>query len=150
VHTDDLLDGWADQFTFWSRLETGLLHPLRRGEQGSYRAYDWIAGRFGAPRDLDPPEVLILEGSTSARTPILDEVSFSVFVDAPEPVRLARALDRDGTAIEQPLRRWMRAENAHFAAEATRDRVDLVVDGAPIGPYDPVHQYLPMRTGRVP
>src|ERR687886_2225086 len=46
VHTDDLLDGWADQVTFWPRLEEWVLAPVRRGEPGAYRRYDWHAGSF--------------------------------------------------------------------------------------------------------
>ena len=38
VHTDDLLDGWEDQFTFWPRLACGVLEPLARGEVASLGA----------------------------------------------------------------------------------------------------------------
>ena len=31
AHTDDLLAGWEDQFTFWPRLEEWVLVPLRAG-----------------------------------------------------------------------------------------------------------------------
>lgn len=34
VHTDDLLDGWDDQLTFWPRLEEWVLGPLRAGRPG--------------------------------------------------------------------------------------------------------------------
>ena len=47
VHTDDLLDGWADQFTFWPRLESGVLRPLARGVEGRHPVYDWARGSFG-------------------------------------------------------------------------------------------------------
>src|SRR5262245_21500525 len=36
IHTDDLLDGWADQVSFWPRLEEWVLAPLRRGAAARY------------------------------------------------------------------------------------------------------------------
>ena len=52
VNTDDLLDGWDDQFTFWTRLEADVLGPLRAGRAGALPAV-----RLDAPRvrrHLDP------------------------------------------------------------------------------------------------
>src|SRR5690242_15913402 len=49
VHTDDLLDGWDDQFTFWERLERQVLSPLRRGETAGYQRYQWHLGKFAGP-----------------------------------------------------------------------------------------------------
>ena len=48
MHTDDLLDGWDDQFTFWERLEEQVLRS-RCGTAGPPRigAYLWDAGPFG-------------------------------------------------------------------------------------------------------
>ena len=40
VHTDDLLDGWQDQFTFWPRLRAQVLQPLASGIAARYRRYD--------------------------------------------------------------------------------------------------------------
>ena len=34
VRTDDLLDGWDDQLTFWPRLQEWVLAPLRDGRPG--------------------------------------------------------------------------------------------------------------------
>jgi len=129
-HTDDLLDGWDDLLTFWPRLETGVLAPLRRGVPGSYRRYDWHRGRFETThRPVPVTDVLVLEGVTSARAAIRPELTLSVFVTADRGTRLARMLDRDGAHLSDHLRRWMRVEAGHFAADRTRDAADVVVDG---------------------
>lgn len=134
VHTDDLLDGWGDLLTFWPRLESGVLAPLSRGEPARYRAYDWHLGRFGDEwRVVPPPEVLILEGVTSARAEVRDRLSLAVFVDAPEQVRLDRVLARDGEGVRADLVRWMAAEQVHFAVDRTRQVADVVVDTALAG-----------------
>ncbi|MGW0430997.1 hypothetical protein ACWDV4_00385 [Micromonospora sp. NPDC003197] len=132
VHTDDLLDGWMDQFTFWSRLEEWVLAPLRAGRTGYYRSYDWDQRRFGADWTPVPPApVVILEGFTAARATIRPELTFAVFVTAPDQLRLDRALTRDGAAIRPQLDRWRRAEHDHLALDDTAGDADLIVDGAP-------------------
>ncbi len=143
VHTDDLLDGWDDQFTFWNRLEERVLTPLRAGRPGSYRRYSWVRRAF-LPREVPVPvaPVLLLEGVSAARAAIRPELTLSVQVTAPEPVRLRRALDRDGAHLLAELRRWHAGEAAHFAADRTADAVDLVVDGAPTLPHDRDHYYV--------
>ncbi|MFV2013177.1 MULTISPECIES: uridine kinase family protein [unclassified Micromonospora] len=131
VHTDDLLDGWRDQFTFWPRLCACVLDPLRAGRPARYRPYDWAAGRFGDGWTvIEPPAVLVLEGVSAARAAVRPAATLSVYVTAPEPVRLARSLTRDGAAMQPTLDRWRRAEERFFTADGTPGSVDLLVDGA--------------------
>jgi hypothetical protein len=145
VHTDELLEGWQDQFTFWDRLETGVLGPLERGEPGGHPIYDWAAGRFGGWRRVPVPEVLIVEGATSARTEAYPRLSFSIFLLAEPDVRLRRVLDRDGPGVAAPLWRWMAAEDEHFATAGTAFRVDRLVDGAARVGHDPESEYVRLR-----
>jgi uridine kinase len=134
VHTDDLLDSWDDQFTFWPRLEDQVHGPLRRGETACYRRYRWDVAAFDpAPVRLDPAPVVIIEGVSSARRAIRPELSLAVFVTAPAALRLARVLARDGddsVAFRAYLGRWRTAEDRHFAEDETAEHADLVVDGA--------------------
>jgi uridine kinase len=134
VHTDDLVDGWDDQFTFWDRLEKTVLGPLRRGETACYPRYQWQTGTFDAtPVCLDPAPVVIVEGVSAARRLIRPELSLAIFLTAPAPLRLARALARDGDdslAFRAYLGRWRVAEDRHFAEDETASQADLVVDGA--------------------
>nr|WP_225854730.1 hypothetical protein [Micromonospora sp. ALFpr18c] len=146
VHTDDLLDGWDDQFSFWSRLDEEVLAPLREGKPGAYRRYSWVRRRF-LPRPVPVPvaPVLVVEGVSAARRIVAPEVTLAVFVTAPASLRLARAVERDGPEILPELRRWHVGERAHFAADDTAARVDLVVDGAPTLPLDGSRYYVRVR-----
>lgn len=148
VHTDDLLDGWADQFTFWPRLEEQVLAPLRAGRPGGYRRYSWVRRDF-LPRVVPVPvaPVLIVEGVSAARQEIRPEATLAVLVTAPAELRTARAVARDGAEILPELRRWHAGERAHFAADDTATGADLVVDGAPTLPHD-AHHYYVRRPGR--
>ncbi|MGW4945415.1 uridine kinase family protein [Actinoplanes sp. NPDC004185] len=137
VHTDDLLDGWDDQFSFWARLEEQVLDPLRHGRPATYRRYLWHREAFGGnPVIVEPAPAVLLEGVTAARRVIRPELSFSVFVTAPADLRWRRALARDGAddvAFRAYLERWRVNEDRHFAADATAAHVDLLVDGAAEG-----------------
>ncbi len=134
VHTDDLLDGWDDQFTFWSRLEELVLGPLAAGHDAVYQRYLWHRGRFGgSPVRIEPAPCVLLEGVSSARREIRSRSSFAVFLIAPADLRWRRAIERDGTddvAFRAYLERWRAAEEVHFAGDGTRAAADLVVDGA--------------------
>jgi uridine kinase len=145
VHTDDMLDGWADQFAFWPRLERGVLEPLARGEPGRYPIYDWVGERFGGDLHVPVPDVLIVDGGTSARAEAYPRLSFSIFVTADRDLRLRRALARDGATVEAPLRRWMAAEDGYFATAATAERVDRLVDGVARVGHDPEDEYVRLR-----
>jgi uridine kinase len=143
VHTDDLLDGWDDQLTFWSRLEECVLAPLRAGRPGAYRRYSWARRAF-LPRPVPVPvaPVLLVEGVSAARAAASADLTLAVFVTAPAPLRLTRAVRRDGPEILPELRRWHLGERAHFAADRTETRADLVVDGAPTLPHDAARYYV--------
>jgi uridine kinase len=153
VHTDDLLDGWEDQLTFWDRLERQVLEPLRHGRPGRYQRYLWHRRRFGgAWVTVEPAAVVLVEGVTAARSVIRPEVSLSVFVTAPADVRLRRATERhvespgaeapDRVAVRAYLERWRIAEDRHFAADSTAAHVDLLVDGAPQTEHDPDDRFV--------
>ena len=142
VHTDDLLEGWAGIVSFWPRLEQGVLGPLAAGGPGEYHCYDWDAGRFRSePAVVPVPDVLIIEGVTSARAALCPRATLTVRVVAPRHVRLSRGIARDGEGLRQQWLRWMAAEEAHFAAEAS-GRQDLVVDGASGLRHDLEREYV--------
>jgi uridine kinase len=146
VHTDDLLAGWTDMVSFWPRATEWILDPLTRGEPARYRRYDWVGDRFEDDwQDIGIPDVLVLEGVTSARAAIRPRLSLSVFVTADRELRLARGIERDGEALRPQWERWMVDEDAHFAADATMAGVDLVVDGAPTVAHHPDQEFVRLR-----
>jgi uridine kinase len=156
VHTDDLLDGWDDQFTFWARLEEQVLDPLRHGRPGRYQRYLWHRRSFGGvPVTVAPSGVVLLEGVSAARAAVWPELSLSVFVTAPAGVRWRRALERhvdapgavapDRVVARAYLERWRAAEDRHFAADSTADHADLLVDGTAQLDEDPTEASDPAR-----
>lgn len=130
LHMDDVYAGWTPVGAF-GRLAAGVLRPLAAERPGAYHRYDWAAGRFEqAATPVPVPDVLVLEGCGSCPRAADRWAVLRVWVEAPPDVRLARGLARDGAALEPHWRRWQALEPALFAAEATRERADLLVDGA--------------------
>jgi uridine kinase len=129
VHMDDLYAGWTLAGAF-ARLAAGVLRPLAEDRPGAYHRYDWAAARFeDAPTAVPVPDVLVVEGCGSCPRAVDACAVLRVWVEAPLAVRLARGLARDGAAFEAQWLRWQRTEASAFAAEGTRARADVLVDG---------------------
>ncbi|GAA2728777.1 uridine kinase family protein [Cellulomonas aerilata] len=129
LHGDDLLAGWGDLEGWWSRLADGVLAPLAAGRPGRYRRYDWVERRFAEEHDVPLTGALVVEGCGAGRRAADAVAVLRVWVEAPPDVRLARGLERDGEDMRSEWLAWMAAEAAHFAAEGTRERADVLVDG---------------------
>jgi uridine kinase len=129
LHADDLLAGWGDLEGWWDRLARQVLEPLAAGRQGRYRRYDWLAGDFAEEHVVPVTDHLVVEGCGAARRAADAVAVLRVWVEAPDDVRLARGLARDGESMRPEWLAWMAAEAAHFAAERTRERADVRVDG---------------------
>ncbi|MEO9325090.1 4-amino-4-deoxy-L-arabinose transferase [Nocardioides sp. C4-1] len=131
VHMDDLYDGWTGLDTVSAQLRT-LLEPLSAGRPGRYRRYDWHAHAFAETVDVAVPAsgLLVVEGVGSGSPSVAHLTTALVWVEAPRDLRLRRGIDRDGEALRAQWHAWQDAEDAHLARHRTRERADLVVDGA--------------------
>jgi hypothetical protein len=130
LHLEDLYAGWTLTGAV-ARLSAGVLRPLAEGRPGASHRYDWPTARFAPePVAVGVPEVLVVEGCGSAPRALDPWTTLRVWVQAPDELRLARGLARDGADLAPQWRRWLATEAAEFAAEGTRARCDLAVDGA--------------------
>jgi len=128
VHMDALYPGWDGLASGVARVARDLLAPLAAGKAGGYRRYDWLRGRDAELVEVAPGGLLVLEGvGAGGDASFAPWVTLLVWVEAPLPVRAARAVTRDGIATGPQLEAWRRHEDAWFAEHRTRDRADLVV-----------------------
>jgi uridine kinase len=135
---DDLYDGWDGGARGFGLLRDHVLSRLAEGREGRYRRYDWNLGAY-AERHVVPVSVdlLIVEGVTAADRGAEPWPSLRIWIETSNDVRLDRGIDRDGEALRDRWLDWMRWERDHFAAENTRERADVIVDGDPAVPHDP-------------
>lgn len=135
VHTDDLASH-DHLFDWWPSLVESVFRPLQAGLPGRYRVYDWPAHRFGPSRDVPPAPVLIVEGVGSGRRELAPWLCYLIWVQSDPELAGSRGLGRDIQTLGDEWRdeltgfwaRWIEAERAHFAADPTVNRADLVID----------------------
>ena len=138
VHMDDLFGGWT-MTGLTVRLSSGVLEPLAEGRSGSYQRYDWDTAAF-LPDPLPVPvvDVLIVEGCGSSPRDFDRWTTLRIWVEAPQELRLARGIERDGAALTDEWIRWQQLEADVFEAEDTRARADLRVNGTMACPENAV------------
>ncbi|WP_113702389.1 uridine kinase family protein [Nonomuraea lactucae] len=130
VHSDDFPVPWEEGPGPWfGALDEQVLRPLRRGLPGAFRRYDWVRGAYAELVTVPVAPVLVIEGVGTARRSAAGLLAFTVWVEAPETVRLRRVIERDGPELEPRWRAWFEAEREWFAGDGTRERADLVASG---------------------
>ena len=130
VRLDDLFAGWSMTGAV-ARLCAGVLRPLAEGRAGAFSRFDWHIHRFEpVPVPVPAAEILLVEGCGSSPRSLDPWTSLRIWVEAPPALRTARGLERDGAHMAGEWRRWQGLEAAQFAAQDTRARADVRIDGA--------------------
>jgi uridine kinase len=133
LHLDDLYPGWDGLAASVPLLRDGVVAPLLAGRDATHPAVGLAPLR--APGDtvvVGRPPVLVLDGVGSGARPIAAHAVLLVWVEAPRDERFRRGIARDGETYRPHWERWAAQEAAHFAAEGTRARADVVVDGTAV------------------
>ena len=114
----------------WRRLRDQVLTPLSRDEPASYRRYDWPTDELAEWHRVPVGGIVVVEGNYCTRRELFDLFDFTVWIEAPHELRLARGIRRGGEDTrERWLTEWMPEEERYLEAERPASRVDLVVDG---------------------
>ena len=142
---DDFVS-WPDLAGWWPRFEAQVLQPILDGRDAHYQVRDWANDEFGTSlagwKTLPWSPVVVVEGVTCTRRAAAGRLAYSIWVEVPEQLRLDRGIDRDGEDHRDLWLTWMREEQEFFAADKTRQRADLRIDGAPSVAHDPETQVV--------
>lgn len=128
VHMDDMYAGWSGLASIAEKIQRQILTPISKGEQGCYQRYDWYQERYVEWVPLPGAPVLILEGCGSGSRVVDEHLGLLVWVSAPDAVRLARGLARDGKQMAPQWHGFMADEAQLYAAEETAARAHLHLD----------------------
>jgi uridine kinase len=126
VHIDDFarpeVRGWERD-----RFLRQVLRPLLAGRPGRYQRWDFDRN-VGAEWHTVPVGVpVIVEGVSATDERLGVPWDFTIWVEVPLEVRLARALERDGPErMDRWLTDWMPSEDAYEEAQRPQERVNLV------------------------
>jgi uridine kinase len=114
----------------WRRVCAQVLEPLANDESARYQRYDWDRDRLADWHEIQPGEVLIVEGNYAIRPELRAYYDFTIWVEAPHDVRLRRGLERDGDDARATwLESWMPEEERYVARFDPRAHADVVADG---------------------
>ena len=116
----------------WGRLRDQVLAPLRRGVNAQYERYDWKRDILLAAREVQPNQIVIVEGVYASRRELAGLYDLRVWVECPREVRLARGIARDGASARWRWEHdWMPSEDRYVEQHRPFERADLIVAGAP-------------------
>src|SRR5258708_3716719 len=80
----------------WERIEKEIFIPIRNNTPITYQFYDWSKDIITHSVEVPNDKTIIIEGGYSLQPRFFNDYDFTVFVEAPEDLRLQRALVRDG------------------------------------------------------
>jgi uridine kinase len=126
VHIDDFarpdVQGWEQD-----RFVRQVLQPLLAGRPGRYQRWDFDRNVGAEWHNVPVGVPVVVEGVSATDVRLGIPWDFTIWVEVPYEVRLARAIQRDGPErLDRWLTDWMPSEDAYEAAQRPQDRVDLV------------------------
>jgi uridine kinase len=127
VSLEDLYGGWDGLERGIDLLVSTVLEPLAAGQAPRVPRYDWVAGEWAAPRVIETPDILIVEGVGAGARRAASFESLVVWLEVPAPVRKRRALGRDGETFAPYWDRWAAQEDLMLARDRTQDRADITI-----------------------
>nr|WP_243843678.1 hypothetical protein [Microbacterium endophyticum] len=128
VALDDLYPGWDGLAAGVDYALKHVIEPYARHETARWRKWDWTRERRGSYSEVEPRELLIVEGSGVITERSMRFASIGVWLDAPAVARKRRALARDGEAYVPHWERWAAQEDAHILRDQPAARATLTFD----------------------
>ena len=101
VHGDDFASPSVPEWDF-ARFNAQVVQPLLAGRPARYQRWDWHTDTGAEWHDVPVGVVVVVEGVSSTRREVTAPWDLTIWVEAPEDVRLARALERDGPDLLAP------------------------------------------------
>ncbi len=99
------------------RFREEILEPVSLGRHFWYVPYSCRTGRLVTPVAIDPPPILIAEGSYSCHPHLRDCYDLRFFLSVDKETQMARIRARNGEESAEIFRtRWIPLEEAYFAA----------------------------------
>jgi energy-coupling factor transporter ATP-binding protein EcfA2 len=123
VHLDDFYPGWR------GLQAAARAVPALLGANPRYRRWDWDADRPAELVGVPSGRPLVIEGSGAVTAAATRGGAYSIWVDAPEPMRRYRALVRDGEGYARSSwwAVWTAQEIYHERRDHPRELADAQV-----------------------
>ncbi|KQQ00650.1 MULTISPECIES: hypothetical protein [unclassified Rathayibacter] len=127
VRMDDLYPGWSGLDRAVASSHRELVRPHSLGVPAHWRPWNWAADTTAGSRLVTAP-LLVLEGCGAAGAANRARADLTLWIEAGEQERRARALARDGALFESHWDEWDEQFRRYCARESPRAGADVVVD----------------------
>jgi uridine kinase len=125
IHMDDLYDGWDGLQAGVDYLQRMIISPVANRKKASWQEFDWALGERERWREFEGQTPLIVEGCGSLSRLAAQSSEIKIWVEAPDEVRYARWLDREGS--EENFGRWAAQEVEFYARERSTELAEITV-----------------------
>jgi predicted kinase len=129
ISLDDVYPGWDGLDAGSAHVFSRVMIPFSSGRPGLYTTWDWAAQRPGGKVVIDPLRPLIVEGCGAIRRESVVLATRSVWMDASEETRKARALARDGDLLRPHWTRWALQEERFLAIHDSAQLANDILSG---------------------
>ena len=105
-----------------------VLEPLSRGEIVRYRRFDCSTFTLKEPVEVEPKQLVIVEGAYSMHPELADHYDLSVFLDVSSELQRDRIVKRNGPEMAKRFHdEWIPMEQLYFSKMDVKERCDLVI-----------------------
>jgi uridine kinase len=128
IHMDDLYDGWDNALgADLSAILKYLVNQHQKGSSAQIKRYNWSTSSFGESENIEPADLLILEGVGSGDKSLQDDLAALIWIDIDPEIGVMRVIDRDGYQVEDEMKKWLGTQQEYFSQHSTREKADFIL-----------------------
>ena len=125
---DDIYDGWDNALGEKLTKDLGRIAQAHMNKNSvAMPIYDWTNSSYGAAREIEPREILIVEGVGSAQEVIRTSKAITIWMEIEPNHGVQRVLERDGHHIAEHMKAWQIIQNKHFSQSGARENADFII-----------------------
>ena len=122
IHMDDLYDGWENALDeHLTKTLESIVNAHQKKEGFEIDIFNWQSLSFDSKRQINPVDILILEGVGAGQKVVRDAGATLYWLDIDADDGIARVLKRDGNQIASQMKQWQIAQEIHFLRDMTRE-----------------------------
>jgi len=128
IHMDDLYDGWDNALgADLSAILKYLVNQHQKNSSAQIKRYNWSTSSFGESENIEPADLLILEGVGSGDKSLQDDLAALIWIDIDPEIGVMRVIDRDGYQVEDEMKKWLGTQQEYFSQHSMREKADFIL-----------------------
>jgi len=128
IHMDDLYYGWDNALgADLSVILKYLVNQHQKNSSAQIKRYNWSTSSFGESENIEPADLLILEGVGSGDKSLQDDLAALIWIDIDPEIGVMRVIDRDGYQVEDEMKKWLGTQQEYFSQHSTREKADFIL-----------------------